>query len=89
MRGIFTDQLKAQHTAELEDLKKTLSEQEGTLEGQRQEVCRLRGEVEESGTQLATLRQEQRGREEEMSDEMKEQLEAAKKELMEVYIRRS
>lgn len=80
-----TDQLKALHTNELEDMRKTLSSQENMVESQRQELCRLRGEVEEKCAELTSLREEHRRREDEMTSSWRQQMETVQRESKEVY----
>lgn len=78
------DHLKAQHSNEVEDMRKTLSLQENVAENQRQELCELRGKLEERLTELTSLTEQHRRREEEMATHYREQLERAEKEMKEV-----
>ena len=79
-----TDELKAQHTSELEDMRKTLSSQENMVESQRQDLCQLKGELAERSSELTSLREQCRRREEETAANWRQQREVAEREAKEV-----
>ena len=81
-----SDKLEAQHTNELEDMRKTLSSQENMVECQRQDMCRLRSELEERNTELTSLTEQCRRMEEEMTANLRQQIDMAEKEAKEVAI---
>ena len=65
-------------------MRKTLSSQENMVESQRQDLCRLRGELVERSSELASLREQSRRREEETAANWRQQIEVAEREAKEV-----
>ena len=82
---MYSDNLRAQHSHEQEDMRQTLSSQENKVESQRQEVCKLWEELEERQTELATMMEEKRKREQELTESCQRQLQTQLRETKEVY----
>ena len=67
-------ELTAEHGNEMEDMRKTLSFHEDTVENQRGEMCRLEQEVEQKKAELSSLKNEQVKQVEQLSQEWETKL---------------
>ena len=70
---------------ELEDLKKTLSSQEGMIASQREELVWVQKQLQEKSSQLLEQQEEHKRMQEKMAAELKMQVETVKRESEEVH----
>ena len=81
---LYSDELRAQHDSELEDVRKTLSLLENELEHRREEVGRLQRELDVRQAELSSLREGKEGKEKEMRETYEKQLQTQLMEAKEV-----
>ena len=70
---------------ELEDLKKTLSSQEGMIASQREELVWVQKQLQEKSSQLLEQQEEHKRMQEKVAAELKMQVETVKRESEEVH----
>ena len=79
-------QLRSQHATELEDLKKTLSSQEGIISSQRQELCGVKEQLETACGRLEAQEEEQKVLQEKKAVELRTEIETIKRESEKVKV---